>query len=222
MVAFIRRNSARPLSVKGMKREDTATYPAEALREVIVNAVAHRDYSDSGAKVSVEVFADRLRVSSPGLLPGGQSMTRLQSGEARSRARNPLVMQGLSWLELMDERGSGIRRMMRVLEQNGNPGPNFEEDDDSLVVEFAAPVKADDAPPPSEEAVSAEPPADDLPPREAILAEVRRSGMISTKICVQRLGIARATAQRILNTLTGEKLLEKAGSGPKIHYLPKS
>jgi predicted HTH transcriptional regulator len=47
-VAFIRRNTAHPLVVKGMKRQDVEVYPSEALRELIVNALAHRDYADPG------------------------------------------------------------------------------------------------------------------------------------------------------------------------------
>ena len=135
-VAFVRRNTAKPLVVKGLKRQKVETYPAEVLREVVVNAVAHRDYADQGAKISIEVFADRLIVSSPGHPPGGQSPERLASGRARSRARNPLVVQGLSWLELMDERGSGIPRMTRLLEQAGHPKPVFRIDHDCLVVEL--------------------------------------------------------------------------------------
>jgi len=64
-----------------------------------------------------------LLCRSPGDPPGGQTVDRLASGEARSRSRNPLVVQGLAWLELMDERGSGIPRMTRLLEQAGQPAP---------------------------------------------------------------------------------------------------
>ncbi len=214
-VAFIRRNTARPLSVEGTKRRKIESYPAEALREVIANAVAHRDYSDPGAKVSVEVFSDRLRVSSPGLPPGGQTVAKVASGEARSRSRNPLVVQGLSWLEIMDERGSGIRRMTRALEQNGNPPPSFESEDDCLVVGFALPF----VPPPAGLASVVSPlDSRDLPPRDAILAEVQDGRAISTKVCVQRLGIPRATAKRWLTELVEEGMLEKSGSGPAILY----
>ena len=150
----------------------------------------------------------------PVIRPGGQSLERLASGEARSRSRNPLIVQGLAWLELMDERGSGISRMTRLMEQAGHPAPAFTMDHDSLVLELR----------PAEPGVS-EPagirPSDDASeqtPREAILQEVKASGTISTKICVQKLGIPRATAQRVLSTLVDEQVLEKTGTGPKICY----
>jgi len=217
-VAFIRRNTAHPLVVKGMKRQGVEAYPAEALRELIVNALAHRNYSDPGVKVSVEVFLDHLRVSSPGLPPGGQSVARVASGEARSSARNPLIVQGLSWLELMDERGSGIRRMSRVLEQHGNPIPLFKADHDWLVVEFA--VSDRDAAPCSSDANLAEekPAREVLLPKDAIFREVTETGDITTARCVQRLGIPRTTAYRILSALHKEGILERSGTGRGTKY----
>lgn len=217
-VSFIRRNTAHPLVVKGMKRQKVETYPAEALRELIVNALAHRDYTDPGAKVTVEVFLDHLTVSSPGLPPGGQSVTRVASGEARSRARNPLIVQGLSWLEFMDERGSGIRRMTRVLEQHGNPTPIFKADHDCLVVEFAVPER-DSVPNTSDIDSTREKPAQEtLLPKDAILREVTETGEITTRRCVQRLGIPRTTAYRILSTLYEEGILERSGTGRGTKY----
>ena len=66
-------------------------------------------------KITVEVFTDRVLFASPGLPPGKQKIERIGRGEGRSKARNPLVVQGLTWLELMDERGSGIRRIRSPL-----------------------------------------------------------------------------------------------------------
>ena len=142
------------------------------------------------------------------------SVERLASGEARSRSRNPLVVQGLSWLELMDERGSGIRRMTRVLEEVGHPRPVFAIDHDSLVVEFfPVPGEIDKPGRTPRKGVKA-----DLSPNDRILLEVEQSGSVSTKICVQRLGIPRATAQRILVQMVDEGKLEIIGAGPTTRY----
>ena len=217
-VVFIRRNTANPLVVKGLKRQKVETYPAEVLREAVVNALAHRDYADFGAKISIEVFADRLVISSPGHPPGGQSAERLASGEARSRCRNPLVVQGLAWLELMDERGSGILRMTRLLEQAGHPKPKFHLDHDCLVVEMSPSMNnfgsLSGASLPSVSAGTAE----SLSYKEAIINEVRTSGWISTKVCVQRLGIPRASAQRLLAELVSDNKLAVFGTGPATRY----
>jgi ATP-dependent DNA helicase RecG len=172
-VAFVRRNTPKPLVIKGLKRREIETYPPEVLREAIVNAVAHRDYSDAGAKIAIEVYADRLLVGSPGCPPGGQSLERLARGEARSRTRNPLVVQGLAWLELMDERGSGIPRMKRLLEQAGHPAPLYRDDHDSLVLELhpADPGDKESTRDRASGKVIDDP--RNQTPRQAILAEVR-------------------------------------------------
>ena len=217
-VAFIRRNTVHPLVVKGMKRQKVEAYPVEALRELVVNALAHRDYADPGAKVSVEVFLDHLRVSSPGLPPGGQSVARVASGEARSRARNPLIVQGLSWLEFMDERGSGIRRMTRVLEQHGNPTPIFKADHDCLVVEFAVPDSYTVPNPSDVDSTKDKPAREALLPKDAILREVTEACEITTRRCVQRLGIPRTTAYRILHGLHKDGILERSGTGRGTKY----
>ena len=216
-VAFIRRNTASPLIVKGLKRIKTETYPQEVLREAIVNAIAHRNYADPGAKISIELFADRLLISSPGHPPGGQSLERLASGQARSRARNPLVVQGLAWLDLMDERGSGIPRMTRLLEQAGLPKPTYRLDHDCLVIELRTSKQATKGAAKDQQQSAISKNGPELTPKESILAEVQTSGSISTKICVQRLGITRATAQRLLAGLvkTGHLTIEGAGSATR-------
>jgi predicted HTH transcriptional regulator len=217
-VAFVRRNTPKPLVVKGLKRRKTETYPAEVLREAVVNAVAHRDYSDAGAKIAIEVYADRLRVGSPGQPPGGQSLDRLTRGEARSRTRNPLVVQGLAWLELMDERGSGIPRMKRLLEQAGNPPPVYRDDHDSLILEIR-PADHSDTNSTRDSAsgkVATDPQAQT--PQEAILAEAKEFGRITTKGCVQRLGIPSATAKRHLAELVDAGLLERVGAARGTYY----
>lgn len=217
-VAFIRRNTPKPLIVKGLKRQKAEAYPVEVLREAVVNAVAHRDYADPGAKIAIEVYADRLLVCSPGEPPGGQAVSRLASGRARSRSRNPLVVQGLAWLELMDERGSGIPRMTRLLEQAGQSAPVYRIDHDSLVLELH-PAKQGVAE--TSGKVSEATPVVDSPAkssREVILEELQASGAISTKVCVQRLGISRDTAWRLLSELVEEGKIHRQGGGRSTVY----
>lgn len=221
-VRFVRRNSARPLVVKGLRRQPAERYPTEALREAAVNALAHRDYAEAGAKARIEVFASRIRVSSPGLPPGGQSIETISSGQAPSRARNPLVVQGLAWLGLMDERGSGIRRMKRTLELAGCPPPLFLAEYGGVTVEIGAgaepaaiAVAAEDRP---ESAETGVPPADQA---AAILAIIDQVGHVTTANCVQKLGISRDTAWRTLTRMVEEGILQPTGSGRGTRYRRK-
>ncbi len=79
-VRFVQRNTRHPMRVVGLRRVRVDEYPETALREALVNAIAHRDYRESGVKVTFEVFHNRVVVKSPGLPAGGQSLTRIASG----------------------------------------------------------------------------------------------------------------------------------------------
>ena len=68
-LAFVDRNTRHPMRVVGSNRVRLDEYPVEALREALVNAIAHRDYDDGSRKIMLEVFSDRVVVSSPGLPP---------------------------------------------------------------------------------------------------------------------------------------------------------
>lgn len=225
-VAFVRRNTANPLRVEGLHRADAELYPQEALREAVANAVAHRDYSESGAKVTIEVFANRIVCASPGFPPGGQSIDRIIRGEARSRARNPLLVQGLTWLGLMDERGSGIRRMRAALQHHNLTPPSFELVNGEFVVTFLShPAEATAGDPeasPTTRVSKADPflalRVTDRQ-RQILRLAVDRA-FVTSSVCVQVLGIVKDTAVRDLNDLISIDYLRKQGTGRGTQYIP--
>ena len=224
-VAFIRRNTAHPLKIEGLRRVAAEVFPQEALREAIVNAVAHRDYENAGVKITVEVFADRVVFSSPGLPPGNQRIERIGRGEGRSKARNPLVVQGLTWLEFMEERGSGIRRMRDVMKRQGLDLPRFALIEDEFTVtlpgarkSLQAPLKAA-AGDPAECGYLFDPALTDN--QNAALRAARERGHTSTAWCVQNLGISRDTAWRMLEDLKEKGHLEQTGTGRGTRYITK-
>lgn len=69
IITFIEKNTRHPIRVVGLNRVRLDEYPVEALREALVNAAAHRVYEDVGRKTMIEVFSDRIVISSPGLPP---------------------------------------------------------------------------------------------------------------------------------------------------------
>ena len=85
---FIERNTRTAYRIEGLKRQNIPEYPMKALREVITNAVMHRDWFFDGANVFVEIYTDRIEVSSPGSLPKGLTLADLGRKSVR---RNALV-----------------------------------------------------------------------------------------------------------------------------------
>ncbi|MDB5078993.1 MAG: hypothetical protein JWP00_917 [Chloroflexi bacterium] len=127
---FVSNNMRIPARIEGIYREDMPEYPLVAVREAITNALAHRDYAISGQKVTVRVFDDRLEVESPGGLAGPVTLENL--GQKRY-SRNPLLARLMYELRLVEEMGTGIRRMRRALAEIGSPAPRFETDATSFI-----------------------------------------------------------------------------------------
>jgi ATP-dependent DNA helicase RecG len=108
----------------GLQHQEIPEYPFEAVREILVNAVAHRDYNLQGDNIHVNIFSNRLEISSPGLLPGPVTLKNLL--EARF-ARNAILSQLLSDLGYVERLGYGLDRVVDVTRSAGLLPPQFEE-----------------------------------------------------------------------------------------------
>jgi ATP-dependent DNA helicase RecG len=108
----------------GLEREDWTQFPLAAVREALVNAVAHRDYSVRGEGIRVALFADRLECYSPGRLPGHVTLANMLDERF---SRNETLVQVLADLGMIERLGYGIDRMLRQMEDAGLPPPGFRE-----------------------------------------------------------------------------------------------
>lgn len=120
------------LIVKSVRREERPELPEEALREAVVNAVAHRDYRSPG-NVQVHVFKDRVEIVSPGGLPAGMTRADL---EAKSLPRNPLLYNMLYRMDVVEHIGSGIRRIFDGCREHGVPEPMIDASAHWVTVTF--------------------------------------------------------------------------------------
>jgi ATP-dependent DNA helicase RecG len=121
--AFVKRNTPNSSGVSGVERVDSPRPSIESIREILANAVAHRDYSIAGP-VQVRVFADRLVVVSPGALPNGVSKDAMRIGV--SVRRNPFVVQHLVERRVVDALGRGIVLVIEECLTRGLPEPLIE------------------------------------------------------------------------------------------------
>jgi ATP-dependent DNA helicase RecG len=115
--------------IEGVHRIDEPALPLEALREAIVNALVHRDYSLEGTAVRVFYYPDRVEIYNPGLLVPGLTLDQLQRGEAPSNPRNPVITTVLRDLPggFMERVGSGVRFMINQMRDMGLGDPQFKE-----------------------------------------------------------------------------------------------
>ncbi|MCY4163355.1 MAG: putative DNA binding domain-containing protein [bacterium] len=130
---FVRRNTGTSAVLQEGRRVSRPDFPETALREVIVNALAHRDYSITGADVLLSIFDDRIQVQSPGSLPNTISIESMREG-ARY-ARNQVMMSIMRDYGYVEGLGMGIRRqVIPAMAQHNDTAPDFTEAEFSFTV----------------------------------------------------------------------------------------
>ena len=105
-LAAIKANILIPSDIQGAKRIEVPSYPEKVFRELLVNAVVHRNYSIIGSQIRVFIFADRIEFISPGRLPNTVTIEKLTTGTSFSR--NPLLVKLMENLGYMDKLGRGL------------------------------------------------------------------------------------------------------------------
>jgi len=122
---FIARNTRLAARIEGLRRRDIPEYPRVALREALVNAVAHADWSARGSQIMVAVFSDRIEIQNPGQLPFGMTVEDIKAGV--SNIRNRVIARVLRELDYMETWGTGYKRMREDCEAGGYPLPEWVE-----------------------------------------------------------------------------------------------
>ncbi len=222
---FLSRYIAVGARVEGFKRIDIPEYSLEVLREAIINAVVHRDYSKRGESVRVFFYPDRVEVHSPGLLLPGITVAHMERGEAQSKLRNPTLANLLMGIPgYMERLGSGIRFMLDETKRLGLPAPQFREVNEFVVTFRKAPALiAPQTQPQYRETLW----GDDQDAQPELLAEnqseqrerrltkaveyVQKYGFITNSIYRQLTGVSDRTAHRDLETLMERGRLKGTG-----------
>ncbi|MCL2646851.1 MAG: hypothetical protein FWD61_07570 [Phycisphaerales bacterium] len=122
-MAFLKRHLNIRSEIHGLKRKDIYEIPLEVLREAVVNALMHRDYSITGTQVSVEVHDDRVEIINPGDLPKGLPLQKFGSVSIR---RNELIADLFARLDKVERVGMGISKMRKAMLAAGLREPTFE------------------------------------------------------------------------------------------------
>lgn len=127
---FVRKNTKMKTIIDPItaKREDKPEYPLVAVRELLLNALIHRDYSihTDFAPITVRLFSNRLEIENPGGLYG--RMTIDQLGKVSADTRNPFLANALEVMEITENRFSGIPTVIAAMREAGLPAPKFESE----------------------------------------------------------------------------------------------
>lgn len=205
-VLALRRHMSVRSYVNGTGRRERTDYPLEAVREAIVNAVLHRDYSNvtRGTQTQVELYPDRLVVRSPGSLYGLVRVEDLGT-EGVSSSRNAFLAALLpdTYLPRSDRlvaenRASGIPAMIRELRRSGLGRPIFRNFPSRFEVEFSRSAVIEWAAPPSST-------------KDIVATELRRRGRATAAHLVTVAGRSRAAVLSVLRALIADGVVEAEG-----------
>ena len=201
---FVLRHINLGAEINGLIRKDRYELPVTAIREMIVNAVCHRNYMDNSC-IQVAVYDDRVEVTSPGMLYGGLTLEEAVNG--RSKIRNRIIADIFSRMEIIEEWGTGIRRILNRAKEYGLPEPQFMEIGDTFRVNLFK--KADKK-------------ADKIQQREQLILDyIDKHGFIINKEAREILGLADSTTKRFLKHMVETGLLMESGERKSRKYTRK-
>lgn len=124
-VAFLKKHLNVRSEIRGFDRFDIYEIPLDTLREAVVNAIVHRNYTINGTSIYVRIFDDRVEIENPGGLPDG--ITKRDFGKPSVR-RNPIIADLFHRMGKVERMGSGIERMRELMREAGLKEPVFEMD----------------------------------------------------------------------------------------------
>ncbi len=137
--AFVVSNMRRGVRLQALERTEEPEYPIPAVREAIVNAVAHRDYQVRGDEIRILLYSDRIEFYSPGRLPGHVTLQNLVHERF---SRNEAIVQVLADLGFIERLGYGVDRIIRLMSEAGLPSPRFQETAAGFQVTLVGPGRA--------------------------------------------------------------------------------
>lgn len=125
ILGFVEKHAMQSIHIDGTRHHRVWNIPLKAVREAVINAVVHADYSQRGSPIRVAIFDDRIEVDNPGLLRFGLTITDIKQGI--SKLRNPIIGRIFHAVGLIERWGSGIPRIISTCLEGGFPEPDFEE-----------------------------------------------------------------------------------------------
>ncbi|MGI6679875.1 MAG: ATP-binding protein [Bdellovibrionota bacterium] len=117
---FVKRNNKKMWKKDKKYRIEYSEYPERAVQEAVVNALIHRDYAVVGAEIHIDIYDDRLEVYSPGGMYDGTFIQNVELNSIASARRNPIIADLFARINLMERRGSGLKKIVEIYKSKEN------------------------------------------------------------------------------------------------------
>ena len=184
--------------INGLQRKDIPAYGEDVLREIITNALVHRDYSKQHQPIKIALFKDRLEIESPGSLMPNMTVWNLIHNRAW---RNPVIAKYFSKLGYGEMDGQGIDRICVATQKTKVPAPLFQNQQSTFTVTLSAPK-----------------PYEEFTPEEKRLTVITLliiEGKIKNEDLRYLFDIQQVQASTLLKSLIDEKVIEMVGKSKK-------
>ncbi len=218
---FFRKYIAVAGRIEGFRRIDEPEYPLEVLREALVNAVVHRDYSLEGESVRVFFYPDRIEIRNPGLLLPGLTVEELEGGRAVSKLRNPIIAGVLRDLpgSYMERAGTGVKYIIDQLARSGFPKPKFHQVGEFILTIYQKPpVRLGNQEQPSGFSVNVDLDSVIETRLQKLMSYLHQKGKITNREYRALTGVSEATGQRDFEQLVTRGVLKIVGKGRARYY----
>ncbi len=207
-VAFIAKNTRNAIKITGKpQHERVSEYPDLAIREAVINAICHRNYTESG-HTQIRIFHSGLEVWNPGTLPHDLSIASLYAVHG-SRPRNRLIASAFHRAGLIEHWGTGTLRILQACEERNMKRPEFRAEMGTFIVRFESP-----------EVEPLKSSAAQLTERQRkCLDYVRKHGAITSPEYQKLFGVKERQARRDLGVMVEQVVLAVEGKGPSRRYV---
>ena len=220
---FVKRNSKKMWKKGPVYRVEYPEYPERAVQEALVNAIIHRDYSVVGSEVHVDIYDDRLEIYSPGGMYDGTFVQDLDPLNISSSRRNPVIADVFARMDLMERRGSGLRKIIEAYEAEENYKeelrPEFRSTESSFTTvlknlnyvgqNVTQNVTQNDGDSEGQNGVDKLKPDDR---REKIVKIIKENSKITAYDLSKKFNVTDRTIKRDLKVLTDNNIIEYVGS----------
>ena len=212
IIAFIKKHLMVEYIITGEpQRTERYDYPPDAIREIVINMIVHRDYKDSSASI-IKIFDNKIEFYNPGNLYGGITIKDLLSDNYSSKTRNKLIAKAFKEIGLIERYGSGIMRVRRICKEYGIIEPKFEEIFNGFRVILFKEKIIDTGNDTGNDTDN------DTERGQKIISLIRKDSKITINQIARNLSVSRSTILRDINKLKANGVLERLGSEKGGHW----
>jgi ATP-dependent DNA helicase RecG len=205
-MAFLKKHLNVRSEIREINRHEIYEIPLDALREAVVNALVHRDYSMRGTNISVNVFDDRVEIVNPGGFPNG--ITKNNFGKESVR-RNLIIADLFHRMDKMEKVGSGIGRMRELVRAAGLKEPVFESDSFFRVIFYRDPqysLKGD-----TDKGSQASSQRGSQTSSQRIISIMRKNSATTIEKLAKDLGISSRAIKKHIKSLREQGIIKRVG-----------